>query len=81
MTNNIDSLYNPRADYIDYLDKLIEINTKSGPEIRGKLIEIVEAFLVLKHKDGRRTRIRYRDINIIAEIGGSGNREDYDGHN
>jgi hypothetical protein len=39
-----------------------------GRTIAGKLIELSDQFVTLEHRDGRRTKIRRRDISLISPI-------------
>jgi small nuclear ribonucleoprotein (snRNP)-like protein len=57
-------------NFVEYLNKIVNITSRGGVKIRGALIEIDGSFLVIQHKDGRRTRIRITEVSVIFEMRG-----------
>jgi hypothetical protein len=54
--------------FAEHLNFIARVVTRSGFDTVGELIEVDDNFLILRHKNGCRTRVRTRDISAIAEI-------------
>ena len=57
----------------DEFDELLEtivsiVVVGYGRSIAGKLVELSDAFITLEHRDGRRSKVRRRDISLISPI-------------
>jgi len=39
-----------------------------GRSIAGKLVELSDSFITLEHRDGRRSKVRRRDISLISPV-------------
>lgn len=60
----------PKTNFVEYLNRIVNITSRGGVKIRGVLVEIGGSFLVIQHKDGRRTRIRINEVSVIFEMRG-----------
>lgn len=58
-----------KDEFAEYKGLIVSIVvTGYGRTIAGEVIELSEKFITLEHRDGRRTRIRRRDISLISPI-------------
>jgi ribosome maturation factor RimP len=58
-----------KLHFVEYRNKIADVTTKSGKKLSGRVIEISDPFLVIEHRDGRHSRIRFSEIGVIFEVG------------
>jgi len=63
---NISSKEDEFAELLETIVSVVVVGY--GRTVAGKLVELSDAFITLEHRDGRRTKIRRRDISLISPI-------------
>ena len=63
---NISSKEDEFAELLETIVSVVVVGY--GRTVAGKLVELSDAFITLEHSDGRRTKIRRRDISLISPI-------------
>jgi hypothetical protein len=58
-----------KDEFEEHLGAIVSIVVKGyGRSIAGELVELSDSFITLEHRDGRRSKIRRRDISLISPI-------------
>ncbi len=58
-----------KDEFAEHLGTIVSIVIEGyGRTIAGKLVELSDAFITLEHRDGRRSKVRRRDISLISPI-------------
>jgi hypothetical protein len=56
-------------EFAEHLGAIVSVVVVGyGRTLAGKLVELSDAFVTLEHRDGRRSKIRRRDISLISPI-------------
>jgi len=56
-------------EFAEHLGTIITVVVVGyGRTLAGKLVELSDAFITLEHRDGRRSKIRRRDISLISPV-------------
>jgi hypothetical protein len=63
---NISSKEDEFAELLETIVSVVVVGY--GRTVAGKLVELSDAFITLEHRDGRRSKIRRRDISLISPI-------------
>jgi hypothetical protein len=63
---NISSKEDEFAELLETIVSVVVVGY--GRTVAGKLVELSDAFVTLEHRDGRRSKIRRRDISLISPI-------------
>ena len=63
---NISSKEDEFAELLETIVSVVVVGY--GRTVAGKLVELSDAFITLEHRDGRRSKVRRRDISLISPI-------------
>jgi hypothetical protein len=63
---NISSREDEFAELLETIVSVVVVGY--GRTVAGKLVELSDAFITLEHRDGRRSKVRRRDISLISPI-------------
>ena len=56
-------------EFAEHLGTIITVVVVGyGRTLAGKLVELSDAFITLEHLDGRRSKVRRRDISLISPV-------------
>jgi hypothetical protein len=56
-------------ELVSYFGKIVTIQVSGySRTIAGEVVGLSEKYLTLRHRDGRETRIKRRDVSFISEI-------------
>jgi len=63
---NISSKEDEFAELLETIVSVVVVGY--GRTVAGKLVELSDTFITLEHRDGRRSKVRRRDISLISPI-------------
>jgi hypothetical protein len=56
-------------EFEEHFGTIVSILVKGhNRTVAGRLVELSDSFLTLEHRDGRRSKIRRRDISLISPV-------------
>jgi len=69
LTIEYKSISSKEDEFAELLETIVSVVVVGyGRTVAGKLVELSDAFVTLEHRDGRRSKIRRRDISLISPI-------------
>ena len=69
LTIEYKSISSKEDEFAELLETIVSVVVVGyGRTVAGKLVELSDAFITLEHRDGRRSKVRRRDISLISPI-------------
>jgi hypothetical protein len=63
------SISSKEDEFAEHLETIVTVVVVGyGRTVAGKLVELSDAFITLEHRDGRRSKIRRRDISLLSPV-------------
>jgi hypothetical protein len=60
-----------------HLGSIVSIGLECGKSIACKLVELSGPYFTIEHRDGRKSKVRRRDISLLSPIPQADDRERY----
>lgn len=68
-TSEFKSVSSKKDEFEEHLGAIVSIVIEGyGRTVAGKLVELSDSFITLEHRDGRRSKVRRRDISLISPV-------------
>lgn len=68
-TSEYKSISSKPDKFAEHLGTIVSIVIEGyGRSIAGELVELSDSFITLEHRDGRRSKVRRRDISLISPV-------------
>jgi hypothetical protein len=69
ITSEFKSLSFKEDEFAEHLGTIVTIVVVGyGRTVAGKLVELSDSYITLEHRDGRRSKVRRRDISLISPV-------------
>ena len=69
LTIEYKSISSKEDEFAELLETIVSVVVVGyGRTVAGKLVELSDTFITLEHRDGRRSKVRRRDISLISPI-------------
>jgi hypothetical protein len=74
-TSEYKTISSKQDEFAEHLGTIVSIVIEGyGRSIAGKLVELSDSYITLEHRDGRRSKVRRRDVSLISPVPEHGRR-------